>query len=257
MEDRRRRRVAFEDASKRMLRYLEDSEDLKVIISELKGQLDTPEEEGFSIMQIAQQARNDKGQKIFETFRQGAGELYIASLARWDTQLKDLAELERQCQDMIQEVVLGSEGQEVLKGMVEDKIRLQSKATEKNDETTFEELRELEVKKSKEALLFVETNHILIRCQSERDKARKLQRLGGLRVMRSGSDTQDTLSFESCSSSMACDVEEVGSDSSRKMRRRPRLRLRGLRLQKGERGVEAGTRRGNEDAGSHSLVERG
>ena len=159
MEDRRRRRVAFEDASKRMLRYLEDSEDLKVIISELKGQLDTPEEEGFSIMQIAQQARNDKGQKIFETFRQGADELYIASLARWDTQLKGLAELERRCQDMIQEVELLSERQEVLKGMVEDKIRLQSKATEKYDETTFEELRELEVKKSKEALLFVQTKH--------------------------------------------------------------------------------------------------
>ena len=50
VEDRCRRRVAFEDVAKRMLRYLEDSEDLKVSISEWKGQLETPEEEeGFSI----------------------------------------------------------------------------------------------------------------------------------------------------------------------------------------------------------------
>ena len=33
-----------------------------------------------------------------------------------------------------------------------------------------------------------------------------------------GFDAQDTLSFESCSFSMACDVEEVGSESSKKMK---------------------------------------
>ena len=83
VENRRRRRVTFEDASKRMLRYLEDSEHLKESISELKGQLETLEEEGFSTMQIAQQATNEKGQKLFELFRQGEDEVYIASLARW------------------------------------------------------------------------------------------------------------------------------------------------------------------------------
>ena len=35
MEDKRKRCVAFEDAAKRMLKYLEDSEDLKVGLSEL------------------------------------------------------------------------------------------------------------------------------------------------------------------------------------------------------------------------------
>ena len=82
--------------------------------------------------------------------------MYIASSARWDTQLKGLAELERRCQDLMQEVKLSSERQDVLNGMVEDKIRLQSKATEKYYETIFEELRELEVKKSKEASLLVQ-----------------------------------------------------------------------------------------------------
>ena len=43
------------------------------------------------------------------------------------------------------------------------------KATEKYYETIFEELRELEVKKSKETLLLVQKKHILIRYQSERE----------------------------------------------------------------------------------------
>ena len=94
-------------------------------ISELKEQLETPEE-GRSIMQIAQQARNEKGRRIFEIFRQGEEEVCIASLARWNTQLKSLAELERRCQGMMQEVKLLSERQEVLKGMVEDQVAEQS-----------------------------------------------------------------------------------------------------------------------------------
>ena len=83
MEGWRKRRVAIEETAKRMLGYLEDSEDLKVGISELKEQLETPEEEGRSIMQT-KHARNEKGQKMC-----------IASLARWNTQLKSPVELER------------------------------------------------------------------------------------------------------------------------------------------------------------------
>ena len=37
-------------------------------------------------------------------------------------------------------------------------------------------------------------------------------------LQRLGSDAQDTLSFESCSSSMACDVEAVSSESSKRMK---------------------------------------
>ena len=55
VEDRRRRRVAFEEAAKRMLRYLEDSEDLKVGVTELQEQLGRSEEAGVSIRQVAQQ----------------------------------------------------------------------------------------------------------------------------------------------------------------------------------------------------------
>ena len=44
-----------------------------------------------------------------------------------------------------------------------------------------------------------------------------LQRLRGSRAIRNEVGSQDTLSFESCSSSMACDVEEISSESSRRM----------------------------------------
>ena len=56
-----------------------------------------------------------------------------------------------------------------------------------------------------------------------------LQRLGGSGATRNGLDTQDTLSFESCSSSMACDMELVRSESSRRcMTRRTAVRKRGV-----------------------------
>ena len=53
-----------------MLKYLEDSEDLKVGLGEMKEQLETMEEAGISIMQIAQQAKNERAQKLFQIFRQ-------------------------------------------------------------------------------------------------------------------------------------------------------------------------------------------
>ena len=127
----------------RMLENPEDGEDLNVGISELQERLETPEEEGRSIMQIAKQARNEKVQHIFELFRQGEEEVCITSLAKKNAPLKSLAELERRCQYMMQEAKLLSERQEVLKGMVEDKIRLQSRATEKYYEQIFEEMKEV------------------------------------------------------------------------------------------------------------------
>ena len=59
-------------------------------------------------MQIAKQAGNERGQKLFQMFRQEENEVYIASLARWCTQLKGL-ELEKRCQERMQEVKLSSE----------------------------------------------------------------------------------------------------------------------------------------------------
>ena len=122
-------------------------------------------------MQIAKQARNERGQKLFQIFSQD----HNTSVAMWDSQLKGLVELKRRCQELMQEVELSSERQEALAGLVENMIGSQSKATAKYCETIFEELRELEEKRSKEALVLVQTKHISLRCQSEREKARILQ----------------------------------------------------------------------------------
>ena len=51
MGDRRKWCVACEDAAQRMLKYLENSEDPQVSLSELKEQLEAPEEAGFPMMQ--------------------------------------------------------------------------------------------------------------------------------------------------------------------------------------------------------------
>ena len=68
VEDRRKRRVAFEEMAKRMLGYQEESDDLKVGVTELQEQLEISQETGVSIRQIAQQVMNEKGQKIFRHF---------------------------------------------------------------------------------------------------------------------------------------------------------------------------------------------
>ena len=123
-----------------MLKHLEDSEDLIVGIGELQEQLEISEEAGVSITQVAQQAMKENGQHIFEIFRHGEEEACIASLARWNAELKGLVELERRCRNTMQEVKVLSETQDKLKSTVEGNIRLQSRATEKCYDQIFEEI---------------------------------------------------------------------------------------------------------------------
>ena len=75
MKDRRRRNVAFVNLAKEMLRYLENGGEVKVGITELQEQLDVLEQIGTTLQQVAQQARNDIGQKVFEIFWQEEEEL--------------------------------------------------------------------------------------------------------------------------------------------------------------------------------------
>ena len=70
MEDRRkrRRRNAFENLAKRMLRYLDGSNDVVVDITALQERVEVLLQFGTSIQQVAQQAMNESGQKMFEIF---------------------------------------------------------------------------------------------------------------------------------------------------------------------------------------------
>ena len=65
-----------------MLKYLEDNEDVKV-------ELEMAEEAGISIMQIAKQARNERGQKLCQIFRQEENEVYIASRWSWKVTVRN------------------------------------------------------------------------------------------------------------------------------------------------------------------------
>ena len=136
--------AAFESAAKRMLRYLEDSETLKGSTRELKEQVLSPEEPGDSIFQIAIQARNEIGKKLFQIVRQGASEVHIASMARWDAHLKGPVVPERRSSELKEDVEFFSERQEVLVGLMEGKVNMQSEAPEKYFEKIFEEVKELE-----------------------------------------------------------------------------------------------------------------
>ena len=70
MEERRRRRIAFENLAKGMLRYLENCIDVKVGITELQERVEVLAQICNSSQQGAQQAI---GQKIFEVFWQEEG----------------------------------------------------------------------------------------------------------------------------------------------------------------------------------------
>ena len=176
-----------------------------------------------------QNQRNERGRKLFEIFRQGEHEVYIASVARWDTQVKGLVELERRCQDLMQEVRLPSERQEAFTGMVVSKRNMQKEAPKKFQEKVFEEFKELEEQRTKEAQELVQKKHLLTKWEGERERARMLQRLGGSRAIQHWNDARDIMSVESCSPSIACDMAEVCSESSRRCRtrRRPRQRVCG------------------------------
>ena len=160
---------------------------------------------------------------------------------------------------MMQEVKLLSERQEVLKGMVEDNIRLQSKATDKYDEQIFQEMKELDERKSKEALLHVQKKHILMLFQNETDKGRRLQRSGSSRRTKKEADSQDLLSVESCRSSAVDHVGEMSLVSPRKIQDVQVVMSETVgkaTIEERRRCVEAGTRRGNGDAGNQSCFQR-
>ena len=58
MGDRRRRGIAFENLAKEMSRYLDNSEKVKVSITELQERLEIPVQIGISIQQVAQKGEN-------------------------------------------------------------------------------------------------------------------------------------------------------------------------------------------------------
>ena len=63
MEDRRRRRVAFENLAKEMLRYLYNSDDARVGITELQERVEVPLQFGISEVKMAKRFLKYFGKK--------------------------------------------------------------------------------------------------------------------------------------------------------------------------------------------------
>ena len=97
MEDRRRRSIAFENFAKEMLRYSDNSDDVKVSITELQERLD--KFDNLYLCSASGPAGDErKWPKNVHFSREKK------SWARCDAQLKGLVELERRCRDTRQEI---------------------------------------------------------------------------------------------------------------------------------------------------------
>ena len=178
MEDGRRRRVAFENLAKEMLRYLDNSDDVKVGIIELQELLEVPVEIGISFQRFAQLARSENGQKICEVFLHEEEELYIASWARWDAQWKGFVDLERRCHDISREIQMLSKRQEIFQNAIDGKLRVQDRASERLQDQIIKETKELEHTKTEEALQLVRKEHDMWMYQNEKEEAKRLQGAG-------------------------------------------------------------------------------
>ena len=91
-EERRRRRIAFENLAKGMLSFLDNCNEEQVGIVVLQERVEVPLQFGISTQKVAQQAMNEDGQKIYEVFWQ-AGEDFFAGWARWEAQRERLSRL--------------------------------------------------------------------------------------------------------------------------------------------------------------------
>ena len=129
---------------------------------------------GISILQVAQQAMNESGQKIFEVFWQEE-ELCIASWARRKAQRKGLADLERRCQDISREIQMLNERQEIFQNAIEGKLRVQDRASERLQDQIIEEVKELVHTKREEALQLASKEHDLWMYQNEKEESKRLQ----------------------------------------------------------------------------------
>ena len=76
MEDRRWRRIAFENLAN-VLRYLDNCNDVKVGITDLRERVEVPLQFGISIQQVAQQAMDEAGQNIIRSLLAKTKENYV------------------------------------------------------------------------------------------------------------------------------------------------------------------------------------
>ena len=91
---------------------------------------------------IARQARSEKRKNLFQIFsRQGANEILVTSMARWEEHVRVLIVVERECLELSEEIEHLSEKQEVLATLMEFKMSMQKVAPEDFQGLIFQELK--------------------------------------------------------------------------------------------------------------------
>ena len=123
-------------------------------------------------MRIAREARSAKSKKLFQNSRQGANAVFIASMARWEEHLRGMVALERHCLALREEVEHSNERFDVSTILIEGKMNMQKAAPEDFQEQVFQERKELEEQKTKEALELVQRKHKLITWVKGREQGR-------------------------------------------------------------------------------------
>ena len=84
--------------------------------------------------------------------------------------MKGLIELESRCQTLREDVEHLGEQQEVVADLMVSKRDMQKEAPEKYQEKIFEDFKELEEQRAKEALALVQKKHMLIKWEGERER---------------------------------------------------------------------------------------
>ena len=121
--------------ARRMPSYLDNSEALKVGTKDLEDHVLASNETSVNIEHIVRQAKGEKQKKKrIQTFsRQGAKEILVASVARWEEHLRMLMVQGRERLDVSEAIGHLSERQELLATLMESKKCLQKGAPEGAD----------------------------------------------------------------------------------------------------------------------------
>ena len=175
MEDRRRQRVVFENLAREMLRYLENSEELKVCITELQEQLEVFVQIGTTWQQVAQQVRNEIGQKVLKSFgkkkksyEKPVGQGAMRSGKAWWSWKEGV-------RTEVRKYKRWTKDKKYLNNAIEGKLGVQSRANDRLHDQIIEEIQEIEHTMTEKTLNLVRKENDLWRYQNEKEEAQILQ----------------------------------------------------------------------------------
>ena len=146
----------------------------------MQERVEVPLQFGKTIQHVAQQAMNEDGQKIFEIFRQEGEQLCIASWAHMRGAAERLSPIWKEdVKTWGREIQMLSKRQENFQDAIEGELSVQDRASGRMHDQIIEEIKDMEHKKTEEALNLVKKEHDLWRCQSEKRRSQKICRAPG------------------------------------------------------------------------------